>query len=721
MIRQYELVERVRSYDPDADEDLINRAYVFSMKAHGQQTRASGDPYFVHPLEVAGLLADMKLDSATIVTGLLHDTVEDTVATLDELETQFGIEVSALVDGVTKLSKLEHQSDQSKQAENFRKLVLAMSKDIRVLLVKLCDRLHNMRTLGALKRPERRARIARETLEIYAPLAERIGMHVMKDELEDLAFIYLNNDARDSIVRRLVQLRTEDSGTIGRVVDGLKQVLEDGGITGALVVGREKRPYSIWRKMHVRNVPFEQMADIMAFRIIVDTMEECYQALGLIHACYSSLPGRFKDYISTPKPNGYQSVHTAVIGPFRQRIEIQIRTQEMHQVAELGVAAHWIYKQDHGAPGSNKEPPYKWLRELLEILDNVEKPVEFLEHTKLELFQDQVFCFTPKGLVIALPQGATPIDFAYAVHTQVGDTCVGAKVNGRMTTLRTILRNGDQVEIITSKTSTPSPEWMRTAVTGKARSRIRRFIRQKQRAEYAELGKAMLQKLFRQEGVDFSERIMEGVLKAFRLAHTDDLYANVGSGVTAAREVFTATYPDHRTGQQRDENVIPLVRPRSKSQKGTPSSVAIRGLIPGMAVHYARCCHPIPGDRIVGIVTTGKGVTIHTIDCETLDSFYDQPERWLDVSWNSEAENADDHVGRLAAVICNEPGSLGTLTTVIGKNGGNITNLKFTHRSIDFFELFVDIEVKDIKQLTSIIAALRSTPVISSVERARSV
>ena len=496
MIRQYELVERVRSYDPDADEDLINRAYVFSMKAHGQQTRASGDPYFVHPLEVAGLLADMKLDSATIVTGLLHDTVEDTVATLDELETQFGIEVSALVDGVTKLSKLEHQSDQSKQAENFRKLVLAMSKDIRVLLVKLCDRLHNMRTLGALKKPERRARIARETLEIYAPLAERIGMHVMKDELEDLAFIYLNNDARDSIVRRLVQLRTEDSGTIGKIVDGLKQILEDGGITGALVVGREKRPYSIWRKMHVRNVPFEQMADIMAFRIIVGTMEECYQALGLIHAGYSSLPGRFKDYISTPKPNGYQSVHTAVIGPFRQRIEVQIRTQEMHQVAELGVAAHWIYKQGRGTPGHVQEPPYKWLRELLEILDNVEKPVEFLEHTKLELFQDQVFCFTPKGLVIALPQGATPIDFAYAVHTQVGDTCVGAKVNGRMTTLRTVLQNGDQVEIITSKTSTPSPEWMRTAVTGKARSRIRRFIRQKQRAEYAELGKAMLQKLF---------------------------------------------------------------------------------------------------------------------------------------------------------------------------------------------------------------------------------
>ena len=720
MIRQYELVERVKAYDPDADEDLINRAYVFSMKVHGTQKRASGDPYFLHPLEVAGILADMKMDTGSIVTGLLHDTVEDTVTTLGDVEAQFGPEVARLVNGVTKLSSLEQQSDQSSQAENFRKLVLAMSKDIRVLLVKLCDRLHNMRTLGAIKDEDKRRRIARETLEIYAPLAERIGMHEMKDELEDLAFLYLNADAHDSIVRRLAQLRAEDSDTITEVIAELKQVLADNGLN-AVITGREKRPYSIWRKMQVRNVPFEQMADIMAFRIIVDTVGDCYQALGLIHGRYSSLLGRFKDYISTPKPNGYQSLHTAVIGPFRQRIEVQIRSHQMHEVAELGVAAHWIYKQGKRSKAGYEQPPYRWLRELLDIVESAQKPEEFLEHTKLELFQDQVFCFTPKGMLVALPQGATPIDFAYAVHSQVGDTCVGAKVNGRMVTLRSTLENGDQVEIVTSKTSTPSPEWLRFAVTGKARSRVRRFIRQKQRAEYAQLGRAMLQKLFRQEGYDYTERAVEGVTKAFKVAHSDDLCANVGSGVTPARDVFNAVFPGHRAAvHQRDENVVPLARARGKLAKPKSNAVAIRGLIPGMAVHYARCCHPIPGDRVVGIVTTGKGVTIHTIDCETLDSFYDQPERWLDVSWDAEAEDAEDHVGRLAAVIANEPGSLGTLTTVIGKNGGNITNLRFTHRSTDFFELLVDISVKDVKHLTNIIAALRATPVISSVERARS-
>ncbi len=718
MIRQYELVERVKSYDPNADEDLINRAYVFSMKAHGTQTRASGDPYFLHPLEVAGILADMKLDARSIVTGLLHDTVEDTVATLDDLGGQFGPEVAQLVDGVTKLSKLELAGDKSEQAENFRKLVLAMSKDIRVLLVKLADRLHNMRTLGAFTNIEKQRRIARETLEIYAPLAERIGIHEMKDELEDLAFTYLNGDARESIVRRLAQLRKDDKDTIAQVLDELREVLNESGID-AEVTGREKRPYSIWRKMMVRNVDFEQMADIMAFRVFVDSVGDCYQVLGLIHGRYASLPGRFKDYISTPKPNGYQSLHTAVIGPFRQRIEVQIRTREMHEVAELGVAAHWVYKQGK-ANGHGYPTEYRWLRELLEILENAQKPEEFLEHTKLELFQDQVFCFTPKGMVIALPQGATPVDFAYAVHTQVGDTCVGAKVNGRMVTLRNVLENGDQVEIVTSRTSTPSPEWERFVVTGKARARVRRFVRLQQRSQYASLGRTMLQKAFRQEGYDFTERALEAVLKSFKVAHVDDVYANVGSGITPAREVFNAVYPQHRFAKQDgDGKVVPLGRTRQRETRGHDHAVPIEGLIPGMAVHYARCCHPIPGDRIVGIVTTGKGVTIHTIDCETLDSFYDQPERWIDVSWGPEAGGIDDHVGRIKAVIANEPGSLGTLTTVIGKNGGNINNLKITHRSTDFFEIMVDIAVSDVRHLANIVAALRATPVISNVDRAR--
>ncbi len=714
MIRQFELVERVKAYDPDADEDLINRAYVFSMKAHGSQRRASGDAYFLHPLEVAGILADMKLDTGSIVTGLLHDTVEDTVATLEDIEEKFGQEISTLVDGVTKLSKLELQSDTSKQAENFRKLVVAMSRDIRVLLVKLCDRLHNMRTLDAIRNEDKRRRIARETLEIYAPLAERIGMHEMKDELEDLAFTHLNPDARDSIVRRLAQLKEEGGDLIARVMRELTEILTEGGVD-ATVTGREKRPYSIWRKMQRKNMAFEQLLDIMALRVLVDEMADCYQALGLLHSRYASLPGRFKDYLSTPKPNGYQSLHTAIIGPFQQRIEVQIRTRDMHQVAEYGVAAHWAYKQGQPSQGG---PQFRWLRELLDILEHAQKPEEFLEHTKMELFQDQVFCFTPKGLLIALPQGATPVDFAYAVHSEIGDTCVGSKVNGRLVTLRQHLQNGDQVEIITSKTSTPSPEWERFVVTGKAKARIRRFVRLQQRSQYVELGRAMLQKVFRQEGYDFTEKALEGVLKIFKATVVEDIYANIGAGLNGAREVFNAVFPGHRSqGQQKDGKVVPITRARKSQAKGKDQPLAIRGLIPGMAVHYARCCHPIPGDRIVGIVTTGKGVTIHTIDCDTLESFYDTPERWLDVSWDAAP---DEHTGRLHAVIANEPGSLGTLSTVIGKNGGNITNLKITHRSTDFFEMLIDIDVADVRHLSNIIAALRATPVISAVDRARS-
>ncbi|HZT52128.1 MAG TPA: RelA/SpoT family protein, partial [Stellaceae bacterium] len=455
MMRQFELVERVKAYDPAADEDALNRAYVYSMKAHGAQLRASGDPYFSHPVEVAGILAGMKLDGASIITGLLHDTVEDTVATLEDVERVFGAEIARLVDGVTKLSRIELQSDQTKQAENFRKLVLAMSEDIRVLLVKLADRLHNMRTLRFVADPEKRRRTARETMEIYAPLAERMGMHEMKDELEDLAFAELYPDARGSIIARLDFLREKGEDLPRRIIAELDETLRQGGVEAQLS-GREKTPYSIWRKMQRKNVGFEQLADIMAFRIVVDSVEQCYQALGVLHSRYPVVPGRFKDYISTPKPNNYRSLHTGVIGPERQRIEVQIRTREMHEVAELGVAAHWVYKQ--AAPNTEGRQ-YRWLRELLDILEHAPDPQEFLEHTKLEMFQDQVFCFTPKGDLIELPRGATPVDFAYAVHSQIGDTCVGAKINGRMLPLRTQLSNGDQIEIVTSKAQTPSPTW----------------------------------------------------------------------------------------------------------------------------------------------------------------------------------------------------------------------------------------------------------------------
>jgi guanosine-3',5'-bis(diphosphate) 3'-pyrophosphohydrolase len=711
MMRQFELVELVKSYDPNADEGALNRAYVYSMRAHGAQLRASGDPYFSHPVEVAGILAQMKLDTASIVTGLLHDTVEDTVATLDDIERLFGHEIARLVDGVTKLSRIELQSDQTKQAENFRKLVLAMSEDIRVLLVKLADRLHNMRTLHFIDSADKRRRIARETMDIYAPLAERIGMHRMKDELEDLAFAELHPDARAGIIARLGFLRDRGAGVVPRIIAELEDKLRQGGLARASVSGREKTPYSIWHKMQRKNVGFEQLSDVMAFRVLVDEVAECYHALGIIHSAYHVVPGRFKDYISTPKPNGYRSLHTGVIGPEQQRIEVQIRTRDMHEVAELGVAAHWSYKQ--GA-GTTEGPQYRWLRELLDILEHAAGPEEFLEHTKLEMFQDQVFAFTPKGDLIALPRGATAVDFAYAVHSQIGDTCVGAKINGRLVPLRTQLSNGDQVEIITSRAQKPSPTWERFVVTGKARARIRRFIRTQQRAEYLDLGRAILQKAFRQEGEEFSERPLEAVLKNFNCASVEDLYVAVGQGLLTGRAVVNAAFPQH---QEPKNKVVSLARARSRTSR-SELAVPIRGLIPGMALHFAGCCHPLPGDRIVGIVTTGKGVTIHTIDCETLENFADTPERWLDVAWsNSDAEQV--HVGRINVTIANEPGNLGSLTTVIGKQGGNISNLKITNRSSDFFEIMIDIEVVDVKHLTTIIAALRATPVINSVERAR--
>ncbi|MEA2778754.1 MAG: diphosphokinase / guanosine-3,5-bis(diphosphate) 3-diphosphatase [Rhodospirillaceae bacterium] len=713
MIRQFELVERVKAYDPSADEDALNRAYVFAMKAHGSQSRASGDPYFSHPLGVAELLARMKLDSASIVTGLLHDTVEDTDATLDQIEQLFGKEIAKLVDGVTKLSRIELQSDHTKHAENFRKLVLAMSADIRVLLVKLADRLHNMQTLHFIKNADKRRRIALETLEIYAPLAERMGMQEMKDELENLAFAELYPDARESIAQRLKYLREQGGETVPRIIAELKRTLDAAGID-AWISGREKTPYSIWRKMQRKNISFEQLSDIMAFRIVVPNMTACYQTLGVLHSTYSMVPGRFKDYISTPKPNNYRSIHSGVIGPERQRIEVQIRTREMHEVADLGVAAHWRYKQE--APQLDGRQ-YRWLRELLDILDHAAGPEEFLEHTKLEMFQDQVFCFTPKGDLIALPRGATPVDFAYAVHSEVGDRCVGAKINGRMTPLRTQLQNGDQVEVVTSRNQTPSPTWERFVVTGKARACIRRFIRTQQRTQYLELGRSILGKDFRHDGHELTEKALEGALKKLKCETVDELLVMVGAGNVTGREVITAVFPGLKSPQE----AKPVIgrRSRRKSAAKDDLAVPITGLIPGMAINFAGCCHPLPGDRIVGIVTTGKGVTIHTIDCETLESFADAPERWLDVAWHMASGKIDHHVGRIHVVVANEPGSLGSLSTVIGKSDGNITNLKITNRSMDFFEMMIDVEVKDLKHLTNIIAALRATPAINSVDRAR--
>ena len=713
MIRQFELVERVKAYDPNVDEDALNRAYVFSMKAHGSQKRASGDPYFSHPLEVAGILADMRLDTSSIITALLHDVVEDTVCSLEDVEKIAGPEIARLVDGVTKLAKIEIQSD-SPQAENFRKLVLAMSDDIRVLLVKLADRLHNMRTLHFIKSEEKRLAIARETMDIYAPLAERMGMQEIRDELDDLAFSVINPDARDSILTRLSYLRGEGGDLVRKILSELTATFKKEKLK-VEISGREKKPHSIWRKMQTKAVEFEQLSDIMAFRVVVDSVDDCYRALGIIHGHNSVVPGCFKDYISTPKPNGYSSLHTTVIGPKKHRIELQIRTRDMDEVSELGVAAHWCYKQNVN-PHEGRQ--YRWLRELLDIHEHASGPEEFLEHTKLEMFRDQVFCFTPHGDLIALPQGATPIDFAYAVHTEIGKTCNGAKVNGRVVPLRARLSNGDQVDIIRAKHHTASPAWEDVVVTGKARACIRRFIRNRQREEFVDLGRNILRKSFSKEDVAFTEKALKEVLDKFDYQSLDDIYAAVGSGLLSGREIIRALFPDLRDHEDDEGKVVSLSHVRGKRSR-KEFAVPIKGLIPGVAVHFAGCCHPIPGDRIVGITNTGKGVTIHTIDCESLEKLADEPEKWLDVAWDAVSASVENHVGQLNIVLINEAGSLGMLSTVIGKNRSNITNLRITNRSTDFFEMVIDLEVRDVKHLADIIAALRANPKINSVERAR--
>jgi guanosine-3',5'-bis(diphosphate) 3'-pyrophosphohydrolase len=706
MMRQYELVERVRGYDPTVDEEALNRAYVFSMKAHGSQTRASGDPYFSHPVEVAGILTEYRLDTASIVTGLLHDTVEDTVATIDEIQRLFGDEVARLVDGVTKLSKLELQSPDTRHAENFRKLLLAISEDIRVLLVKLADRVHNMRTLHYISDPEKRARIARETMDIYVPLAERIGIQDIKEELEEMAFRELYPEVAESIENRLEFLKEQGEDIVKRISDEIKRVLAEADIE-CWISGRTKRPVSIWRKMQRKNVEYEQLTDIIAFRVVVASVEDCYRALGVIHTQYRMIPGEFDDYISTPKLNGYQSLHTALIGPEMHRIEIQIRTTQMHEVAELGVAAHWQYKQGAALTEGKR---YHWVRQLLDILENSTNPDEFLEHTKLEMFPDEVFCFTPKGEIINLPQGATVIDFAYAVHSEIGDRCVGARINGKMAPLRTEIGNGDQVEILTSADGTPSPTWEQLVVTGKARARIRRYVRGERREEFTKLGQAMLDRAFRDVGYSNDQEPSQAALDKFGAESMDDLISLVGSGEATVPEVVAALVPEEFLKKAAKESGQELPE-RANWQS---AEIPIRGLTDGMAVHHAKCCHPLPGDRIVGILTPGKGVAIHTKDCETLESFADTPERWIDVGWDIGPATL---VGRIKLVVANETGALGSLTTVIGQNQANINNLKFTSRSTDFFDMMIDIEVRDTHHLNDIVAALRATPGVTSVDR----
>ena len=720
-----ELARKVRAYDARADDALIEQAYALASAAHAEQRRENGEPYITHPLAVAEILAGYRLDVGSIVTALLHDVVEDTSVTLPEIERRFGATVAGLVDGVTKLTRLELQSDRTKQAENFRKLVLAMSRDIRVLIVKLADRTHNMRTLHYVQKLERRQRIAHETMDIYAPLAARIGMDAVKTELQSLAFAELEPEAERTIQTRLNYLRGQGADAIEEVRAELTRACEEMGIAVVEVTGREKSPFSIWEKMQRRNVTFEQLSDIMAFRLVVPTREACYAALGAVHAAFPVIAGRFKDYISTPKSNGYQSLHTGVTlrEPRNQKIEVQIRTPEMHDVADNGVASHWHYKE--GGPDGDA-PNFRWVQDLLEILENSGAPDEFLENTKLELYQDQVFCFTPKGQLIQLPRGATPVDFAYAVHSQVGDTCVGAKVNGRLLPLRHELQNGDQVEVMTARGGTPSPAWERFVVTGKARARIRRHVAQQQRQNHLDQGRATLAKAFRQEGLDGSEKVLDGALKTLKYASVDDLYVAVGNGNTGPKDVVHAAYPELAASARAPRHLPGLLGRTIPRLASRPGELAVTGVPSGMSMHAAGCCHPLPGDRIVGIVNTGKGITLHRRTCQTLESLAASPERFIDVDWDDAAlpaatsgKGGATHAGRVSVIAANEPGALASLTNAVAKHEGSVSNLRIVNRQQDFMEVLVDIDVRDVRHLSTVIAGLRAAAGITQVERAR--
>ncbi|MER8955389.1 bifunctional (p)ppGpp synthetase/guanosine-3',5'-bis(diphosphate) 3'-pyrophosphohydrolase [Mesorhizobium sp. M0833] len=739
MMRQYELVERVQRYKPDVNEALLNKAYVYAMQKHGHQKRASGDPYFSHPLEVAAILTEMHMDEATIAVALLHDTIEDTTATRAEIDELFGPEMGKLVEGLTKLKKLDLVSKKAEQAENLRKLLLAISEDVRVLLVKLADRLHNMRTLDHV--PEaKRLRIAEETMDIYAPLAGRMGMQGMREELEEIAFRFINPEAYRAVTARLAEIFERNKGVLSEIEKALSTLFDKYSIK-AEVKSRQKKPWSVFRKMEAKALSFEQLSDIFGFRVVVETVEDCYRALGAIHTTWSMVPGRFKDYISTPKQNDYRSIHTTIVGPSRQRVELQIRTYQMNKIAEYGVAAHSIYKDTGGkmngaAHAISKETnAYAWLRRTIEQLAEGDNPEDFLENTKLELFQDQVFCFTPKGMLIALPRGATPIDFAYAVHTDVGDTCVGAKVNGRIMPLMTELKNGDEVEIIRSKAQVPPAAWESVVVTGKARSAIRRATKNAIRKQYSGLGIRILERAFERSGKTFTKESLKPVLHRLARKDIEDVLAAVGRGEVASTDVMKAVFPDYKdervtlvAPKQREEGwskirnaagmlfQIPGRAARKDKNQPRDDAVPIRGVRGDLPVRFAPE-GAVPGDRIVGIVQPGTGITIYPIQSPALQAFDDQPERWIDVRWDIDERTKERFPARVSVTAINAPGSLADIAQVVASNDANIHTLSMVRTAPDFTEMLIDLEVWDLKHLNRLLSQLKDNSSVSDARR----
>ena len=700
-----DIIRKVSNYDSNLKKNVLIQAVDFSRERHSEQKRDSGDPYFFHPLAVANILADYKLDWVSIITALLHDTVEDGVATRAEIRKLFGAEIARLVDGVTKLSKIEAPHMELREAENFRKFLLAMSKDIRVLLVKLADRLHNMRTLKYIDSSDRRRRISKETLDVYAPLAARIGMQNMREELEDIAFAELNTSIRKSLNKRILFLRNQDDQVVKKIIREIKYKFK---LNKKIIQiqGREKSIYSIWKKMQKSSISFENISDIYAFRIICDDISDCYAALGIIHNIWPMIPGRFKDYISTPKSNGYSSIHTNVIGPLGRPIEIQIRTQKMHELNEYGVAAHWYYKEKNSTPVKLNKVSLNLFKEFSEIIGNSSGADDLLSHSKMEMYSDQVFCFTPKGEVITMPKTATPIDFAFSVHSKLGETCVGCKINGRAAPLQTILSNGDQVEILRSNSQSPQPSWLNYTVTGKARSYINKFIRKNDRNEFIKLGRSILENNFILQNKQFHDKLIDPILKQLDYKSRRSLYFALGKSEINSDEVLNILLP-------KKVNTNKIINLNNRKDRG----ISIKGLKPGVAIHMGECCHPLFGERIVGLMTEGKGITVHTLDCVILERYTDNPELWVDLTWNK--KSSENNIGRINVTLTNKRGSLNTLTQIIADFGGNITNFLINQRSDDFFQLSLDIEVNDAKHLNEIITGLRTNLSIYEVNRAK--
>ena len=703
-MQQPDFIKNIKSKDSDANQSLIEKAYFFALEAHKSQKRYSGDPYISHPVKVAEILTNLKLDTATIITGLLHDTVEDTPASMEELKKIFGNEIASLVDGVTKISKMKTHSDVKNQAENFRKLILAVSKDIRVLLVKLADRLHNMRTISYVPNEEKRKRIALETMEIYAPLAGRLGMQSFRDELEDLSFQILNAAAYTSIKNRVDYLKNSSSNLTEKINIQIVILLKEESIL-CEVIGREKKIYSIWNKMQRKEIAFRQLSDIFAYRIVTDNKNDCYKALGIIHSKWSVVPGSFKDYISTPKINNYSSLHTTIVGPQRQRVELQIRTKDMSEIADSGIAAHWQYKDNYNLVDDSSSDPINvtWLRDLVDILDSGATSEELLEATKLEMFQQQVFCFTPKGDLIHLPINSNPIDFAYALHSEIGNMCIGCKVNGKSQPLFAKLQNGDEVEILTSKGQEPSEVWENIATTAKAQTSIKRYFKKQENSDFVDLGKRILL-----NSLGFSKEIPENVanemMVKFKKKSFNDLMISIGRGHIKNKEIIKFK-PRKRLSF--------FTRYRKNPNQTLP--LEIKGLQPGLAVHFAECCLPLPDERIIGVSEIDIGVIIHNSNCKKLNEDFSE-DLWLAATWKDISEE-QLFTSRIKVSVVNEPGSLGILATHIGKHGGNIINLNISEKSNDFFDMIFEMNLKSLDHLNIIIKNLKELDRVSMVKR----